>query len=188
MLYRNNRKQHIKRVSSQSLYHNLKHGDIVFGSPNQDNHILDQMILTLNQGTNHIFLIIEENNEKYAFHAFPSSNPEEYEVDSTPFFGKLGGPTMVLIKEPLKQMVTIANSCTYQVFRTGLDIKIPENFQLDRNAYIHYCTRAIGPLLAKMGIINVDRRLILPYRPDYIANQLIHKGVPCFYMYHDLNL
>lgn len=185
ILYRDNRKQHVKRVSTISVYHNLHHGDIVMVSPNSNNQLLDQMILTLNQGTSHIMLIIEENGIKYALHAYPSLNKEQYTINETPFFGPLGGPKMVLVKEPLDNLLSLSTSSTYQVFRSNKNIIIPNDYQLDRKAYFHYCTRAIGPILAQSNVIKKDNRLFFPYRPDYIVSQLVKEKIPCFYMYHD---
>ena len=187
---RKDRVQYIQHGTIHDIYHNIQNGDVIFASSTHITTVLEHFLASENHGTQHAVVVMEENGEKYVIHAHPSSNKgADYVIDEDHFFGRLGGPVMRLYKEPLIIfLLSYAVNMTFQVFRTNQPVVLPENFSLDRSERMYYCTLAIGPLLVHNNIIRKDNTLLFPYRPDYIAKELVEKNVPCFYVTMNMEL
>ena len=173
-------------VDTNTLYHNLKHGDIVFTCKRNDN--LYNPLLSMNYGVSHIMMVIEKDGEKYLLHAYPNTdkNPD-YLLDENPMFGIFGGPPMRLFLEPAMLMILCYDKMVYQVFRPTIPLKndISPVIETRSIKLLDYCCRALSKTLIDNNIIDTDSTLICNYRPEQIIHQLVRKKVPSFFMIHD---
>jgi hypothetical protein len=140
--------------------------------------------MTMNHGTSHAAVVIEEQGEKYIVHGYPSGETD-FAIDKKKMIANITGPTMTMFKQPLMHYILTLPSHMFQVFRTNKPIILPTDYQLSDQYFFQYCTRAVGPLLALNGIISTDTTYLLSYRPDNIVRELINRDFPSFYMIYD---
>ena len=63
----------IPKVDTNTLYNNLKHGDIIFTS---NKNKIQTVLLSMNYGISHIMLVIEKDGQKYLLHAYPNQDTD----------------------------------------------------------------------------------------------------------------
>ncbi len=178
--------RNIPKVDTNTLYNNLKHGDIVFTS---NKNRLQTVLLSMNYGMSHIMLVIEKEGQKYLLHAYPNQDKDpEYCLDDKHMFGLLGGPSMRLFLEPAMLMILgHYDKMNYQVFRPSTPLKNNVTPQIESKQFnlANYCTRALSKTLVDNDIIDADSTVFFKYRPEQIIHQLVKKNVPCFFMTHE---
>lgn len=166
------------------IYSNLQQGYVIFSSSSYELTLMEKMLLSMNDGTTHVSIVIEDG-KKYLIHAYPI--PSNVKKDDYPFvlsftkvllFGSVG-PDVYFVKEPL-----LLALCRYKqqfhVFRTNRSFEF--SGEIEHFPLLTTCTNVLGPLLAKNGIIPVDKTLFFKYRPDYILNKLYQNNYPSFRM------
>ena len=180
------------QVNRHTLYHNLKHGDIVFSRVhNKGGKMLrgtfDFLLLPLNYGLTHMGLIKEENGIKYIIDGYMGGKTAEIQDEKV--MSVFGGPHFRIYKTPLMHFLNSSYGQAYQVFRNpDYVLTIPDKITVPENRWLYFCSSAIYPVLEKNELIHKESEKVLSYQPDSIMYQLSHKGYKCFYMIHDREL